>query len=76
MALATNSEALAEFAWNAGMDNPDKAWLLHDWDIWVANPHYAGVRPPHPEDDYAHEALAEMAQRDEEYDLVLAGELK
>ena len=50
--MATPSEAVAEFGWNAGMDNPDKAWLLHDWDVWVKNPHYAGPPVPHPESDW------------------------
>lgn len=49
---ATPSEAVAEFGRNAGMDNPDRAWLLHDWDVWVRNPFYSGPPVPHPEDDY------------------------
>lgn len=50
--LATPSEAVAEFGRNAGMDHPDRAWLLHDWDVWVKNPHYAGPPVPHPESDH------------------------
>ena len=53
--MATPSEAVAEFGYNAGMDYPDRAWLLHDFDVWVANPHYVGPPVPHPEehpDDY------------------------
>lgn len=53
--LATPSEAVAEFAHNYGMDHPELAWLLHDWDVWVANPFYIGPKVPHPEDDYASE---------------------
>ena len=49
--MATPSEAVAEFGYNAGMDYPDRAWLLHDFDVWVANPHYVGPPVPHPEDD-------------------------
>lgn len=49
--LATPSEAVAEFGRNAGMDRPDQAWLLHDWDVWVKNPFYAGPPVPHPESD-------------------------
>lgn len=48
---ATPSEAVAEYGRNAGMDNPDRAWLLHDFDVWVRNPFYTGPPVPHPEDD-------------------------
>lgn len=48
---ATGGESLAEFARNAGMDNPDRAWLLDPRDVWVANPCYSGPPVPHPEDD-------------------------
>jgi hypothetical protein len=51
---ATNNEALNEYAHNAGMDNPEAAWILHDRDIWLKNPYYSGPPVPHPEDDYAH----------------------
>jgi hypothetical protein len=50
--LASPSEAIAEFGRNAGMDNPDQAWLLHDWDVWVKNPFYSGPPVPHPESDW------------------------
>ncbi len=53
--LATPSEAVAEFGRNAGMDYPERAWLLHDWDVWVPNPHYRGPPVPHPESDEAYE---------------------
>jgi hypothetical protein len=49
--LATPADALREFAANAGRENPDWAWLLHDWDVWVANPFYQGPPVRHPEDD-------------------------
>jgi len=49
--IATGSESLAEFANNAGMDNPDKAWLLDSRDVWVKNPYYSGPPIPHPEMD-------------------------
>lgn len=32
-----------------GARRPDEAWLLHDRDVWVANPWYFGPRQPHPE---------------------------
>jgi hypothetical protein len=47
--LASPQEAVAEWAYNAGSESPEKPWLLHDWDVWVANPHYAGPPAPHPE---------------------------
>jgi len=49
--IATGSESLAEFAFNAGMDRPDRCWLLDTRDVWVRNPHYVGPDVPHPEDD-------------------------
>src|SRR4051812_7124568 len=49
--LATPAEAVAEFACNAGGEYPDRAWLLHDFDVWVKNPFYVGPPVPHPESD-------------------------
>jgi hypothetical protein len=49
--LATPSEAVAEWGRNYGADHPDQAWMLHDWDVWVRNPHYTGPPVRHPEDD-------------------------
>ncbi len=49
--LASNNDALREFAYNAGRDCPDHAWLLHFSDTWVQNPHYKGPPVPHPESD-------------------------
>jgi hypothetical protein len=54
MPLATNSEALAEFGHNAGMDHPEQEWLLSDWDVWVHNPFYQGKPGRHPEEDPDH----------------------
>ena len=55
--LATPAEAVAEFAYNYGMDHPTEAWILHDWDVWVANPHYSGPKVRHPEDDGDYEEV-------------------
>ncbi len=52
MALATRRDAMDEWARNVGRDVPDRAWLLHDSDTWVQNPHYTGLPMPHP--DYEH----------------------
>jgi hypothetical protein len=49
--LATPMEAIAEYGRNAGMDHPDQAWLLHDWDVWVRNPFYSGPPVRHPESE-------------------------
>jgi hypothetical protein len=59
---ATPSEAVAEFGRNAGMDNPDRAWLLHDWDVWVRNPYYQGPPVPHPESDEGYNDDGEPAE--------------
>ena len=47
--LATESEAMREYAWNVGAERPDRAWILTNYDVWVANPHYVGPIVPHPE---------------------------
>jgi hypothetical protein len=49
--LATPSEAISEYGYNAGMDDPEKAWILTPWDVWVRNPHYIGPPVPHPESE-------------------------
>ena len=51
MTLATEAEADAEFARNVGADNPSRAWILSDRDVWYRNPAYRGPAVPHPEDD-------------------------
>jgi len=49
------NDQLREFASAAGEMNQDQAWLLHDRDIWVANPYYTGPEVPHPESTYYEE---------------------
>lgn len=49
--VATGGESLKEFAFNAGMDNPEKPWLLDDRDVWVKNPFYRGPLVLHPEEE-------------------------
>ena len=44
-------QAIREWAWNYGMDHPEKAWLLSDLDTWEKNPHYRGAPQPHPEEE-------------------------
>lgn len=47
--LATDSEAVQEFALNIGNENSDRCWLLTSYDTWVRNPFYTGPSQPHPE---------------------------
>ena len=47
--LATRAEAVREYAYNCGAP-ADRAWILHDWDVWTPNPRYDGPPVPHPED--------------------------
>jgi hypothetical protein len=66
--LATPAEAVDEYARNMGGEYPDRAWLLHDWDVWVKNPHYVGPPVPHPEtyepdDEDAENLAVEMSDK-------------
>ena len=49
--VATNEEAMMEMAHTIGSLHPDRAWLLDDRDVWVANPFYSGPPTRHPEED-------------------------
>jgi len=48
--IATPAEADREYAENVGRDNPKRAWILSDRDVWYRNPFYSGPPVPHPED--------------------------
>lgn len=53
--IASDSEAIKEYARNAGADHPERAWILTPWDVWERNPFYQGPPQRHPEaydDDY------------------------
>lgn len=55
--MSFEAEADREYAFNAGMDNPDRAWILSDRDVWYPNPFYRGPAVPHPElEDYESES--------------------
>lgn len=49
-------EAIEEQRQIFGAENPDKAWILSDWDTWERNPFYSGPPQRHPEDDYGDES--------------------
>ena|SRR5579859_5933581 len=59
---ATPAEAVQEFARNAGEDRPDKEWFLHDYDVWVRNPHFRGTPGPRPDADEDEFTAWEFAQ--------------
>jgi hypothetical protein len=48
--LATRGEAVREWAYNCNAP-ADRAWILHDYDVWTSNPRYDGPPVPHPEAD-------------------------
>lgn len=41
--------AMREWAGVVGESHPDRAWLLSDYDVWVANPWYRGPPQIHPD---------------------------
>jgi hypothetical protein len=47
---ATPAEAMREYAWNVGRENPDREWICTQYDTWERNPFYTGKPGPHPED--------------------------
>jgi hypothetical protein len=59
--LATEREAVAEYALNVGRESIEDAWILSPFDTWERNPFYSGPAQPHPEDDrgaYGEEGVA------------------
>lgn len=71
MPLATMSDAVREYARNAGSERPDQAWVLSPYDTWERNPCYSGPPQPHPEEyvseEEAEAILAECKAVDEEH---------
>ena len=49
------SAALSQWATAYGEEDPQSAWILTPYDIWMKNPHYRGAPVPHPEDDSFHD---------------------
>ncbi|AZV40700.1 hypothetical protein [Komagataeibacter xylinus] len=52
--MADRDEALA-----LSRAAPHHAWVLTDRDVWHRNPFYHGPEMPHPEDDGAHDFIAD-----------------
>ena len=52
--IVTNAD-FNDYAWNHGQLDPETAWILHPFDIWLKNPHYAGPPVKHPEDYQDHQ---------------------
>lgn len=48
--MSLEQDADAEYTHNVGHDNPDRAWILSDRDVWYRNPFYRGRAVPHPEE--------------------------
>jgi hypothetical protein len=42
-------EAVREWTYIVGAENPDRPWILSDWDTWEKNPFYKGPPVDHPE---------------------------
>lgn len=48
---ASDADFDREGAREGGRENPDRAWILSDRDVWYRNPFYQGPPVRHPEDD-------------------------
>lgn len=59
-------EAHAEMIQIFGMENPDRQWILTDYDVWEKNPFYNGPEQQHPEDDTPHEIWKENQNKKED----------
>ena len=49
--MSIEGAADGEYAFEAGRDRRDVAWILSDRDVWYRNPFYHGPPQPHPEDE-------------------------
>jgi hypothetical protein len=49
--MSIEGAADREYAFEAGRDRRDVAWILSDRDVWYRNPFYRGPPQPHPEDE-------------------------
>lgn len=60
MTIATEAEAIREWAHNVGYEDcyKDRQWICSNYDTWERNPYYSGPEQEHPEaacDDYWYE---------------------
>lgn len=55
--FATISDAIREYVWAVGQEQPHRAWISTDYDTWERNPFYKGPPVRHPEDDQAEDAV-------------------
>lgn len=70
---------MREWAWNVGSYDcfVNQQWLLHDYDVWLLNPHYQGTGQPHPEDEVVcSECNVLLEEHGKHCDLVLVNESK
>lgn len=49
--MSIQSEADQQYAFEAGRERRDSAWILSDRDVWYRNPFYRGPPQPHPDDE-------------------------
>jgi hypothetical protein len=52
-------EGMLEQQYIFGVENPDRQWILTDWDVWVKNPYYYGPAQQHPEADTPYDVWEE-----------------
>ncbi len=57
MTLATEQDAVREWAWNVGYEDcyKDRQWICSNYDTWERNPHYHGPEQQHPEAEYEYD---------------------
>lgn len=66
---ALAQESCREYAYNAGAEQPDLAWINTPLDTWEPNPHYRGPTVPHPEEftgedwDYVERRIASQPEK-------------
>ncbi len=59
------AEAIREWAFQYGRENPEQAWLLSAYDTWEVNPFYRGPKVPHPEAEcYEDEPVVDIPENE------------
>jgi hypothetical protein len=49
--MSHEQDAVAEFTRNVGREQPDREWILSQYDTWERNPFYSGPPGRHPNED-------------------------